>query len=151
VDSGDRGAVELGVKFRADSAGSITGIRFYKAATNTGTHIAHLWSRTGTLLGSATFSGESGSGWQQANFATPIPIAANTTYIASYLAPAGHYSDNSAFFAQSGVDNPPLHALANGVDGPDGVYLYTASPSGGFPTATFNSTNYWVDVVYATP
>ena len=45
-----------------------------------------------------------------------------------------------------GVDNAPLHALANGVDGPDGVYLY--SPTGGFPTATNQSTNYWVDVVF---
>jgi hypothetical protein len=146
VDSGDGTAVELGVKFRADAGGSITGIRFYKAATNTGTHVGHLWSSTGTLLGIATFTSESASGWQQVSFTTPIQIVANTTYIVSYFAPAGHYSDNSNFFAQSGVDNPPLHALANGVDGPNGVYLY--GPSGGFPNATFQSTNYWVDVVF---
>jgi hypothetical protein len=146
LDSGDVNAIEVGVKFRADTAGSITGIRFYKATTNTGTHTGHLWSSTGTLLGTATFTSESASGWQQVSFTTPIPIVANTTYIVSYFAPAGHYSDNSNFFAQSGVDNPPLHALANGVDGPNGVYLY--GPSGGFPNASFQSTNYWVDVVY---
>ena len=42
----------------------------------------------------------------------------------------------------------PLHALQDGVSGGDGVYRYgTAS---GFPSSTFNSTNYWVDVVFAT-
>jgi hypothetical protein len=146
VDSGDPSAVELGVKFRADAAGSIIGIRFYKATTNTGTHTGHLWSSTGTLLGTATFTSESASGWQQVSFANPVPIAANTTYIASYFAPVGHYSDNSNFFAVSGTDNPPLHALANGVDGLNGVYVYGSA--GGFPNASFQSTNYWVDVVY---
>ena len=38
VDSGPDSAVELGVEFRSDVAGAISGIRFYKAATNTGTH-----------------------------------------------------------------------------------------------------------------
>ena len=60
--------MELGVKFRSDVAGTITGIRFYKAAANTGTHIANLWSNTGANLATATFSGESASGWQQVNF-----------------------------------------------------------------------------------
>ena len=31
-------AIEVGVKFRASQSGSITGIRFYKGAQNTGTH-----------------------------------------------------------------------------------------------------------------
>jgi len=149
IDSGDTTPVELGVKFRADSQGYIVGLRFYKATTNTGTHLAHLWSSAGVLLGSATFSGESGQGWQQVTFSNPILISANTTYIASYFAPAGHYSANTNYFATLGVDNPPLHALANGVDGANGVYLYTSS--GGFPTNSYASTNYWVDVVYAAP
>ena len=146
ADSGDATATELGVKFRADNDGYITGVRFYKASTNTGTHVGHLWTSTGTPLGSATFTGETVAGWQMVLFATPIPVVANTTYIASYFAPAGHYSGDSNFFATAGVDNPPLHALANGVAGPDGVYLY--SPTGGFPTATNQASNYWVDVVY---
>jgi hypothetical protein len=121
-------------------------VRFYKASTNTGTHIGHIWSRSGVLLGSATFTSETKSGWQQVNFSKPIPVSANTTYMASYFAPLGHYSANTSFFATKGIDSPPLHALANGVDGPDGVYRY--SSSGGFPTSTFKSINYWVDVVY---
>jgi phosphodiesterase/alkaline phosphatase D-like protein len=146
VDAGDPNAVELGLKFRSDTAGVVIGVRFFKAAANTGTHLGHLWSSTGTLLGTVTFTGETASGWQQANFATPIAIAVNTTYIISYLAPSGHYSYNGSFFATAGVDNAPLHALANGVDGPNAVYLYGAS--GGFPTSSNNTANYWVDLVF---
>ncbi len=38
VDSNDGQAVELGMKFRSDNNGYITGLRFYKTTTNTGTH-----------------------------------------------------------------------------------------------------------------
>ncbi len=52
----DTSAVELGVKFRSDVAGQITGIRFYKGSGNTGTHVGHLWTSSGTSLGSVTFT-----------------------------------------------------------------------------------------------
>ena len=61
----DPSAVELGVKFRSDNDGIITGIRFYKGPNNTGTHTGKLWSITGALLASATFTGETATGWQQ--------------------------------------------------------------------------------------
>src|SRR5438046_4885409 len=68
ADVGPDSPVELGVTFRADSNGYITGIRFYKSTGNTGTHVGNLWSSGGALLASATFTGESASGWQQVNF-----------------------------------------------------------------------------------
>src|SRR5262249_23666180 len=129
VDGGDPNAVELGVKFQSDVAGSITGLRFYKAATNTGTHVGNLWSSTGQSLGTVTFRGETASGWQQASFASPVAIQANTVYVASYFAPNGHYSATRDYFATQGVDTPPLHALANGVAGGNGVYAYGATSS----------------------
>jgi methionine-rich copper-binding protein CopC len=144
----DSAAVELGVKFRANTSGYITGLRFYKGTGNTGTHAGHLWTSAGTLLASATFAGESGSGWQQVDFPSPIAITANTTYVASYYAPLGHYSANSAYFASGATTNGALTAVANGgPDGGNGVYRYGAG--GGFPTQSYNSTNYWVDVVYS--
>ncbi|MGE5644760.1 MAG: DUF4082 domain-containing protein, partial [Acidobacteriota bacterium] len=146
VDS-DTDSVELGMKFRSDVAGTVTGVRFYKAAANTGTHTGHLWSSTGALLASVTFSGETASGWQQANFTTPVAIAANTTYVVSYHAPNGRYSANTGFFTSAGVDNTPLHALRSGVDGPNGVYVYGTAIA--FPNQTFQDTNYWVDVVFS--
>jgi Domain of unknown function (DUF4082)/Immunoglobulin domain/FG-GAP-like repeat len=146
ADGGADSPVELGVKFRSDTAGSIVGIRFYKALKNTGTHIGNLWSSNGTLLASATFSGESASGWQQVTFATAVSIAANTVYVASYHCAGGHYSADVNYFASSGVDNPPLHALANGVSGPDSVYSYGTTSV--FPVQTWNTSNYWVDVAF---
>jgi hypothetical protein len=147
VSDSDGGAVELGVKFRTDVNGMITGIRFYKGSLNTGTHVGNLWSSTGALLATATFTNETASGWQQVNFSTPVAITANTTYIASYHTSAGHYSDDVSYFATLGVDSPPLHALANGVDGSNGLYMYGATSA--FPTNSWQSTNYWVDVVFS--
>ena len=147
VDGGADSSVELGVKFRSDVAGTITGIRFYKASANTGTHVGNLWSSTGTKLATVTFTGETGSGWQQMLFSSPVAITANTVYVASYHANAGHYSADVNYFATAGVDNPPLHALANGVSGGNGVFAYGTSSA--FPTQTWNAANYWVDVVFS--
>ncbi|WGV27943.1 DUF4082 domain-containing protein [Halotia branconii] len=144
----DNVPIELGVKFRSDVSGFITGIRFYKSTANTGTHVGTLWSSTGTQLATATFTNESGSGWQQVNFSTPVAITANTTYVASYHTNVGRYSVDQGYFASTGVDNPPLHALSNGSSGGNGIYNYSANPA--FPNSTFGSSNYWVDVVFAT-
>ena len=142
----DPSAVELGVKFRSDVGGDVTGVRFYKGAGNTGTHVGHLWNAAGANLATVTFTGETASGWQQANFATPVTIAADTTYVVSYYAPNGRYAGDVGYFADQGVDNAPLHALRDGEDGPNGVYRY--GTGGGFPANTWRSANYWVDVVF---
>ena len=147
VDSGPDSAVELGVKFLSDVGGVVSGIRFYKARANTGTHTGSLWSAGGTRLATATFRNETASGWQQVNFATPVAISANTVYVASYRAARGHYSCDQNFFAGKGADSPPLHAPANGVSGVNGVYIY--GTAGRFPYLGWNSSNYWVDVVFS--
>ena len=133
----DTGNVELGVKFTADVDGEIAGIKFYKGPGNVGTHTGSLWTSTGTQLASATFVGESTTGWQTVLFLTPVAVTANTTYIASYRAPVGGYAATVNGLA-SPVNSGPLHTLAGGA-----VYTYGT----GFPTST-SSTNYWVDVVY---
>jgi lysophospholipase L1-like esterase len=143
----DPNAVELGFKFRSDVAGFVQGVRFYKGAGNGGTHKGSLWSKAGALLATATFTSETSSGWQEVLFSSPVAISANTTYVASYFAPQGHYQATTNYFANAGADAPPLHALKNGVDGGNGVYKYTASSS--FPNLTFSSTNYWVDVLFS--
>lgn len=142
----DSASVELGVKFRTSTAGTITGIRFYKGLQNTGTHTGTLWTRNGTKLATATFVNETASGWQQANFATPVSVSANTTYVASYHAPVGRYSATPNYFS-SATTNGPLTALKNGTDGGNGVYRYGTTVA--FPNATYKSSNYWVDVVFS--
>ncbi|RKH46766.1 DUF4082 domain-containing protein [Corallococcus sicarius] len=140
----DSSAVELGMRFRSDAPGQIKGVRFYKGAGNTGTHTGSLWSATGSLLATATFQGETASGWQEVRFATPVNITADTNYVVSYHAPAGHYAATSNGFTSS-LDVPPLHAAASAAGAGNGLYLYGAS---GFPTDTFQATNYWVDVAF---
>jgi hypothetical protein len=142
----DASAVEVGMKFRTEKDGVITGVRFYKYGQNTGTHVGNLWTRTGQRLATVTFTNESASGWQQANFSTPVPVTANTTYIVSYHTRVGFYGVNTQFFTAD-HNNPPLRALFDGEDGPNGLYLYTATSA--FPTNTFQSENYWVDVVFS--
>ena len=92
-------------------------MRFYKASGNTSAHTGTLWSNSGSKLASASFSGESGSGWQEVSFSNPVSIDANTTYVVSYHANNGHYSVDENYFANKGVDNLPLHALGPGGNG----------------------------------
>ncbi len=147
INVNDPNPVELGVKFKSDINGSITSLRFYKGSQDTGTHIADIWTATGTKLATATFTNETASGWQQVNFSSPVSIQAGQTYVASYHTPTGFYSADVDYFASAGVDVGPLHAPASPlVAGGNGVYAYGVSQ---FPTNTWSSSNYWVDVVMA--
>jgi hypothetical protein len=139
----DTKSVELGMKFRSDVDGYVTGVRFYKgSSTNSGTHVGTLWTSSGQKLGSVTFTNETATGWQQATFTSPIPVKANTTYVISYFAPNGRYSATAKYFTSTAIHNPPLHVPA----GAAGVYRYGSTS--GFPTQTYNNSNYWVDVVF---
>lgn len=142
----DPQSVELGVKFRADTAGKIVAIRFFKGASNTGPHIGNLWESDGRLLASAVFSDESAFGWQTVNLPAPVSIEANRIYVASYFTSSGNYAASNNEFAAQGVDNPPLHALSNAVSGGNGVFAYALQSS--FPSLDHMASNYWVDVVF---
>ncbi|MNO02718.1 hypothetical protein D3C81_2232050 [compost metagenome] len=63
----------------------------------------------------------------------------------SYSAPLGFYSSTKDYFSGTSADNAPLHGLASGVDGANGVFRYGTNV---FPNDSFRSTNYWVDVVF---
>jgi hypothetical protein len=141
------GSYELGVKFRADLNGTVTGVRFYKQSWMNGwTHVGHLWSSSGALLATATFNNETYSGWQQVSFSSPVSILANTVYIVSFSSGGGYFGINTSYFSGSGVDNGPLHALANGVSGGDGVYH---SGNGAFPSVSGSGMNFWADLVFS--
>jgi VCBS repeat-containing protein len=144
VNTNDTSAVELGVKFQTSVAGTVTGIRFYKGNLDTGTHTGSLWSSTGTQLATLTFTNETASGWQTAYFTSPVSLTAGQTYTASYHTNVGHYSSTTGYFT-SNVTSGPLTAPASG----NGVYRYASNSL--FPTSTYQSTNYWVDVMFTTP
>lgn len=144
VDSGDGSAVELGLRFMAQSDGYITGVRFYKSAANLGTHTGTLWSLNGTKLANTTFSNESASGWQTAKFATPVETHSGDEFVVSYFAPKGHYSVASQDFAYRGAEANPIGAAGGFGVAPAGLY----TSGSGFPTSDWDKANYFVDAVF---
>jgi hypothetical protein len=143
----NRNPTTLGVKFWSSEPGTISSILFYRAAQSPQGYVASLYSADGsTVLGSVTMATESGPvpGWQQAVFAAPISIKPNTTYVAAYYAPSGQYSDTS-FGLTSTVSNGTLSAPAAALVGGNGV-LYNGN---GFPSNPRESTNFFVDVAFA--
>ncbi len=141
----DSSAVTLGTRIVPKADGFITGVRFYKGQGNTGSHTGTLYSATGTVLATGTFSNELSTGWQILNFAQAVPVTAGTTYVAAYFAPNGHYSADQNFFASGDFQSAQLTGLG-GPGKPNGVYL----PGSGFPDRSFLSTNYYVDAVFNT-
>jgi hypothetical protein len=146
VDSGDASAIEVGMKFRTSVNAMVTGVRFYKSAANTGTHTGSLWSSNGQRLATGTYSGESATGWQTLTFAQPVQIRTGQNYITSYTAPTGHYSFGAGYFNGKGAGVVPVTAPSTADSGGNGVYRYGS----GFPDASYNGGNYWVDVVITT-
>ncbi len=121
----------------------MTGIRFYKATTNTGTHIGSLWSASGTLLARRPSPakpppGGNRSTSQHPSRSPPTPPTSPPTWPPTATTPTPPTG-----FATAGVSNPPLTALANTIS-PNGVYAYSTTST--FPTSTYKATNYWVDV-----
>ena len=144
----DPNPVEVGVRFMSNISGYITAIRFYKGPLNTGTHTVNLWAASGANLARATSTSETASGWQEVRFSSPVPISANTQYIASYHTSSGGYAYDGGYFAGRSVTSGPLTAPADSSTAPNGVYRYNSTTT--FPNQTWDSANYWVDVVFVT-
>lgn len=131
---------ELGMKFQTYFSGKITGVRYYKPSGETGTHTGRIWDNTQALLSSVAFSGETSSGWQLANFATPVAIVPDVIYTVSVNAngdyPYTHYG------LQNVVTNGQLSSV---VTGSNGSFANTA---GTFPDSGSNQSDYYRDVVF---
>ena len=128
--------------------GFITGIRFYKGAGNTGTHVGNLWSAGGQLLATATFTSETASGWQQVDFAVAgrrSPPTRSTSRRTSRRTAATRPTAATSRPAASTGRRCTCCATAS--VGGNGVYAYGRRAAAS-RTQTFQSTNYWVDVVF---
>ncbi len=137
TSSGNDGDYELGLKFSSTEFAQISAIRFYKIAGEINSHTATLWSNTGSVIATASFSGETGSGWQSALFSSPVIISPNIIYVASVNA-------NSMYaIAQHQLDNPITNGFLT-AEASGGVFNETP---GNFPTQTYQNSNYFVDVV----
>lgn len=138
----DGSAVTLGVKFTSTRAGTITGIRYYRGHQNPHGYTVALYDDYGTQLAFASIAQDTCAlpCWEEVSFPAPVAINANTSYTAAYYTSHGHYADDQGGLL-SIVTNPPLTALANG-----GVYNY--GDGIGFPAQTWNSSNYYVDILF---
>lgn len=144
------GGIEVGMRFKADQNGYVSGARFYKVSGMSGTHTASLWDNMGNRLTQATFTSESSTGWQQVNF-SPIAVTANSLYTVSVFMADGNYAATSNFFTTN-INNSPLIAPSDGTAydglGNRGQGDYNDSGSSRYPAQTYNAGNYWVDVSY---
>ncbi len=136
---------EMGLRFVPMRDGAVTGVRFYKSAANTGTHIGRLWSASGTELGRATFASESATGWQSVSFPAPVTVQAGQTYVASYSAPTGHYASKADAFELLGIEADPVSVPGGFAGGEAGVFSETP---GVFPQTVVRNSNYYVDVQF---
>lgn len=131
---------ELGMKFRSAKPGKITAIRYWKADSETGSHVGKIWMGNGSaILASVAFSNETGAGWQQQNLDTPIDIEPNTTYVVSVNVNS-HFPISYQTFA-SPLINQDLIGVA---DGNNGVFGNPQS----FPSGSYQNSNYFRDVVF---
>ncbi|PJI94099.1 Ig-like domain-containing protein [Luteimicrobium subarcticum] len=133
----DNGPVQVGVRVTVGSAGTVTGVRFYKGLGNGGAHVGYVWSASGARLGSGTIANETAMGWQTITLDTPVHVTAGTSLVISYYAPQGHYGVTVGGLAQPRSQGD-LTTSATG-----GAYTYGT----GFPDGT-SAANYWVDLVF---
>ena len=141
--------IELGVKFRADADGFISGTAVLQGRGEHRRARRRPVDGNGTLLAQATFTGETRPAGRRCCSPRRSRSPANTTYVASYHTQCrpllGQPRTSSPF---PSFHRPPLHALSQR------TRVRTASTSTGaqrVPDRGFNATNYWVDVVFNTP
>ncbi len=131
---------ELGVKVTVDSPTQVTALRFYKSPGETGTHVGTIWASNGGFqLAQVTFTNETASGWQTQSLATPYTLQPGATYVISVNANAFFVSTQNGLATQ--VSSGPIHSIADGLNG---VY---GNAAGTFPTQSYSSSNYFVDLV----
>jgi hypothetical protein len=128
-------SVELGIKFKSDVDGKITGVRYYKVAGCAAATTGSLWAMDGTQLATGSFGPVTDNSWATLTFSSPVPITAGTEYIASFHTTCIPILSS----ASTTLDNAPLHALG-------GYFAY--GPATVFPNTPNSGTNYSADVQF---
>jgi Ca2+-binding RTX toxin-like protein len=151
TETTDPADYELGMKFTTLKDGEIVALRYYRGAADAGdtdTRELNLWSANGTELAEVTVTSAPGAtGWQTVALPTPVQVTANTGYVVSYGTTQNYANTPNQF------SGPMTNADGTiSVPGAAGVFneeqgTATTGPDS-FPTATWNNSNYWADVIF---
>lgn len=137
--SSDSTPAELGVRFTTTADITIFAIRFYEGTDNNGPHLGRIWDDSGTVLATATFPTNHHVGWSEAPLDIPLYVTAGTKLVASYVAPNGHYADDTDGFQSAVTDGVVTY--------PRGAGVYS-STIGKMPTLNWHNSDYYVRVSY---
>lgn len=132
---------ELGLRFTVTSAGQITALRYYRAASETGSHTGNLWGPDGQLLATVAFTPDNdapGSGWREQPLPTPVVLTPGQIYVASVACNVSYP------FIYDGLSLPVYSGPLVAIGGSNGVF----GAVGSRPTQSFRETNYLRDVVF---
>ena len=140
------GQIMMGVAFSPKVDGTITHIRFYACAEESGTHLAGLWDdETGELLTSEIYEWEiiaGSTGWLYYELSTPVAVKAGKTYIVGVTnGPDAHFSWSGNHFVST-MENGNLITYETG-----GRWLDLVTYPLGVPSST-TASNYFRDVVF---
>ncbi|HEY9293779.1 MAG TPA: DUF4082 domain-containing protein [Microlunatus sp.] len=137
VAQADQEAVTVGTQVTADQPGTITAVRFYKGAGNTGSHLGAIYGATGKLLAKTTFTKETASGWQTATLASRLTLKAGLTFYVAVFMPRGGYVAQDVF---------PWPHRSPSLTATSAVYTYGSELA--YPTKVYKSANYFIDVEF---
>jgi hypothetical protein len=129
---------ELGMKFKSSRDGFITGIRFWKAPSETGNHTGRIWDMQGNLLASVVFTNETSTQWQTQQLTQKLSIEKNKIYVVSVNANSHYVSTNKGLATD--ISNCILSSINDGKNGVFGDLFK-------FPTKFYTSSNYFRDVI----
>jgi len=138
----DSSQIELGLRLKTSKDIEVSAIRYYRASDAVGQHTGSLWSSGGQRLAAVTFPATTTSGWQTAPLEEPVLLPAGTVFTVSYFAPQGGYVSTAGGLGQTAA----VGALT--IEGNNGVYRYGDGST--MPDSSWNSTNYFADLIYRT-
>lgn len=147
--------LELGLKIVPNTNGYLTSLRFYKPLVNPdSSHTGHVWDAQGNLLATATTTGESDYGWQEATLTTPLSVTKDQLYIISFGLSTGDYQATfgklatplaSPGFTAYPSNDPRNTALGSGTT--NSVFMDTAGVYPSHPSN--NNAYYYLDAVFS--
>jgi hypothetical protein len=134
----DTAKVELGMKFSPITSGTLKGVQFYQNASNSGVTSVSVWSASGTRLAQKSISPTGTVGWR--TIPVSVALEAGKNYTVSVFDSNSRYPSVSPYFTAA--------RTVNGLSIPANAGVYRYGSASGFPSETWKSSNYLVDVAF---